>query len=114
MHATTPLLHNYMMTQIVIKDVETEMNKVEMSFSFDQHSCILKVGINQAMIQTPYAKRYPNSYVTGYVCKTTQITSPMCDLCIWNAERRSCVDDFHVVYISTMLYIYLHMSNRKA
>jgi hypothetical protein len=51
----------------IVKDVETEVNKVEMSFSFDPQSCTLKVCINQAVIQTAYSKRYPNPYVTGHL-----------------------------------------------
>jgi Ca2+-dependent lipid-binding protein len=63
----------------IVKDVETEVNKVEMSFSFDPQSCTLKVCINQAVIQTAYSKRYPNPYVTGYVCNCSNyITYALC------------------------------------
>ena len=64
-----------------MKDVETEVNKVEMSFSFDPQSCTLKVCINQAVIQTAYSKRYPNPYVTGYVCNCSNyITYALCGM----------------------------------
>lgn len=68
----------------VLKEVleETGVGRVELSFSYDPQSSILKVGIHQAVILKPPSKGSPNPYVTGYVYKS----SNWANMFAWNVN----------------------------